>query len=49
MCIQYALKPNEKNEIKIAFDYKLPYSIPGKTIDKLLVHRQDVKETEKSL
>lgn len=50
MCIQYTLKLTEEGtEMTFVFNYELPYSILGKIIDELLVHRQGEKEMKKSL
>ena len=38
-----------KNKVTTAFDYELPYSILGKLIDKLKVHKQLEKEAETAL
>ena len=38
-----------KYKVTTAFDYELPYSIVGKIIDKLKVHKTLEKESEKAL
>ena len=44
------LEPIEEGtNVKFITDYELPYSILGKIIDKLFVHRESEKGVEKSL
>ena len=45
-----AIEPSETGtKLTTAFDYELPYSILGKIIDKLRVHKTLEKESERAL